>query len=158
MEKYSALHLCDNRRANGGVKEREGEREVEERRAKKREKMTIPFVLLAVRAVNGQPDRLALALITRGDTDYRPSATRPPQTCNYSKTRTEKKRYAEQVHRLYYNFFNGDRKGLNCFKDVRVSPRMLRCFSTFQLKRRLVCVADSRVKLEGCVSGAACRV
>lgn len=27
MEKYSALHLCDNRRANGGVKERERERE-----------------------------------------------------------------------------------------------------------------------------------
>ncbi len=31
-------------------------------------------------------------------------------------------------------------------------------FSTFQLKHRLVCVADSRVRLEGGVSGAACSV
>lgn len=32
------------------------------------------------------------------------------------------------------------------------------CVSTFQLNRRLVCVADRRLRSEGCVSGAACKV
>ncbi len=52
-----------------------------EKRKDSKEKITLQFVLQAVRAVNGKCDRLVLAPITRRDTDYRLSATQPVQSC-----------------------------------------------------------------------------
>lgn len=62
------------------MREKDGAREQEQQRKDSKEKITLQFVLLAVRAVNGKCDRLALALITRRDTDYRLSATQPVQS------------------------------------------------------------------------------
>lgn len=64
----------------GSEREREGKREgrrvgTRAKRKDSKEKITLQFVLLAVRTVNGKYDRLVLALITRRDSDYRLSAT-----------------------------------------------------------------------------------
>lgn len=141
------------------------------KRKDSKEKITLQFVLLAVHAVNGKCDRLVLAVITRRDTDYRLSATQPVQsccwwvhTCRQTHTITATKLQMQETQRKSPSvklsmcewLWKVQSKVLMCCIVAFVSVCV--CFSTFQLKHRLVCVADSRVRLEGCVSGAACKV
>lgn len=77
---------------------------------------------------------------------------------HWCKNNIEAKKRKENPHQSNQQSLNDYKGAEKRFNMLNVCVCVCVYFSTFQLKHRLVCVAASRVRLEGCVSGAACRV